>query len=108
ALTRADAGNGQAYDLSAHLLWIGERTRDPRGAHVAFARRIRNPVAVKIGPDADPQDVLELIEALDPDQEPGRLTLTTRMGAGRIRQALPPLVEKVAASRAPVAWVCDP
>jgi 3-deoxy-7-phosphoheptulonate synthase len=108
ALTRADPRSGHAYDLSAHLLWIGERTRDPRGAHVEFARQVRNPVAVKIGPDATGQDVLELIEALDPDQEPGRLTLTTRMGARRIRQALPPLVEQVAASRAPVAWVCDP
>ena len=108
ALTRADARNGGAYDLSAHLVWIGERTRDPRGAHVEFARQIRNPVAVKVGPDATAQDVLELIEALDPGQEPGRLTLTTRMGAGRIRRALPPLVEKVAASRAAVVWVCDP
>src|ERR1700758_1365203 len=108
ALTRTDARNGHTYDLSAHLLWIGERTRDPRGAHVEFARPIRNPVAVKVGPDATAQDVLELMEALDPDQEPGRLSLTTRMGAGRIRQALPPLVEKVAASRAPVVWVCDP
>jgi len=108
ALTRTDARSGQAYDLSGHLLWIGERTRDPRGAHVAFARQIRNPVAVKVGPDASAEDVLELIEALDPDQEPGRLTLTTRMGARRIRQALPPLVEKVSASRAGVVWVCDP
>ena len=108
ALTRTDARTGHAYDLSAHLLWIGERTRDPRGAHVEFARQIRNPIAVKIGPDATAQDVLELTEALDPDQEPGRLTLTTRMGAGRIRQALPPLVEKITASRPAVVWVCDP
>jgi 3-deoxy-7-phosphoheptulonate synthase len=108
ALTRADARNGQAYDLSAHLLWIGERTRDPRGAHVEFARQISNPIAVKVGPDAAAEDVLELIEALDPDREPGRLTLTTRMGAGRIRQALPALAEKVAASGAAVVWVCDP
>jgi 3-deoxy-7-phosphoheptulonate synthase len=107
-LTRTETGSGHAYDLSAHLLWIGERTRDPRGAHVEFARQIRNPVAVKIGPDATAQDVLALAEALDPGQEPGRLTLTTRMGAARIREALPPLVEKVAASRAPVVWVCDP
>jgi 3-deoxy-7-phosphoheptulonate synthase len=107
-LTRTDPSSGRAYDLSAHLLWIGERTRDPRGAHIEFARQIRNPVAVKIGPDATAQDVLELAEALDPEQEPGRLTLTTRMGAGRIREALPPLVEKVAASRPPVIWVCDP
>ena len=109
ALTRTtDAPNGHIYDLSAHLLWIGERTRDPRGAHVEFARQVRNPIAVKIGPDATAQDVLELIEALDPNQEPGRLTLTTRMGARQIRQVLPPLVEKVAASRAAVVWVCDP
>jgi 3-deoxy-7-phosphoheptulonate synthase len=108
ALTRTDARNGDVYDLSGHLLWIGERTRDPRGAHVEFARQIRNPIAVKIGPDARAQDVLELLEILDPDQEPGRITLTTRMGAGRIRQALPPLVEKVTASRAGVVWVCDP
>jgi 3-deoxy-7-phosphoheptulonate synthase len=108
ALTRTDARTGGRYDLSGHLLWIGERTRDPRGAHIDFARRIRNPVAVKIGPDAVAQDVLELIDILDPDQEPGRLTLTTRMGAGRIRQALPPLVEKIAASRPEVIWVCDP
>jgi 3-deoxy-7-phosphoheptulonate synthase len=108
ALTRTDPRNGLPYDLSAHLLWVGERTRDPCGAHVEFARQIRNPVAVKIGPDATAHDVLELIDALNPDQEPGRLTLTTRMGAKRIRQALPPLVEKVAASGAAVVWVCDP
>jgi 3-deoxy-7-phosphoheptulonate synthase len=108
ALTRTDARTGDAYDLSAHLLWIGERTRDPHGAHVEFARQVRNPVAVKIGPGATVPDVLELIEALDPDQEPGRLTLTTRMGASRIRQALPPLIEKIAASRPGVIWVCDP
>jgi len=108
ALTRTDARSGRAYDLSAHLLWIGERTRALGGAHVDFARQIRNPVAVKIGPEATAQDVLELIEGLDPEHEPGRLTLITRMGASRIRQALPPLVEKVAASGALVVWVCDP
>ncbi|HSZ41409.1 MAG TPA: 3-deoxy-7-phosphoheptulonate synthase class II [Trebonia sp.] len=108
ALTRDDPRTGQAYGLSGHLLWIGERTRDPRGAHVEFARQIRNPIAVKVGPDASAQDILELIEALDPDTEPGRLTLTTRMGAGRIRQALPPLVEKISASRPEIVWVCDP
>ena len=108
ALTRTDVRNGRAYDLSAHLLWVGERTRALDGAHVDFARQIRNPVAVKVGPEATEQDVLGLIEALDPDREPGRLTLITRMGAGRIRQALPPLVEKVAASGAVVVWVCDP
>jgi 3-deoxy-7-phosphoheptulonate synthase len=108
ALTRTDSRSGRPYDLSAHLLWIGERTRAPGGAHIEFARQIRNPVAVKIGPSAAPQDVIDLIDALDPGREPGRLTLVTRMGARRVRDALPPLVEKVAASGAPVAWVCDP
>jgi 3-deoxy-7-phosphoheptulonate synthase len=108
ALTRTDSRSGRAYDLSAHLLWIGERTRDPDGAHVEFARGIRNPVAVKIGPATGAADVLTLIAALDPDREPGRLTLVTRMGASRIRDALPPLVEKVTASGAEVVWVCDP
>jgi 3-deoxy-7-phosphoheptulonate synthase len=108
ALTRTDARSGHAYASSAHLLWIGERTRDPGGAHVEFARQIRNPVAVKIGPAVSAQDVLALIKALDPDGEPGRLTLITRMGAARIRQALPPLAEAVAASGTAVVWVCDP
>jgi 3-deoxy-7-phosphoheptulonate synthase len=108
ALTRTDSRTGDSYDLSAHLLWIGERTRALDGAHIEFARQIRNPVAVKIGPSARPQDVLTLLDALDPDHEPGRLTLVSRMGARRVRDALPPLVEKVAASGARVAWVCDP
>lgn len=108
ALTRTGPRAGERYDLSAHLLWIGERTRDPAGAHVEFARQIRNPVAVKIGPAATAEEVLALADALDPGREPGRLTLITRMGAGRIRDALPPLVEKVTASGAAVAWVCDP
>ena len=108
ALTRTDARSGRAYASSAHLLWIGERTRALDGAHIAFAREINNPVAVKIGPATTAQDLLALIDALDPDREPGRLTLTTRMGAGRIRGALPPLVEAVIASGAEVVWVCDP
>jgi 3-deoxy-7-phosphoheptulonate synthase len=108
ALTRIDSRTGQPYDVSAHLPWIGERTRALNGAHVAFAREIRNPLGVKIGPGASAEEVLELIDALDPGHEPGRLTLITRMGASRVRTALPPLVEKVAASGAQVAWVCDP
>jgi 3-deoxy-7-phosphoheptulonate synthase len=108
ALTRTDPRSGLDYDLSAHLLWIGERTRQVGGPHVEFARQIRNPVAVKIGPGACAQDVLTLIATLDPDRRPGRLTLITRMGAGRVRQALPPLVRAVAASGAQVVWACDP
>ena len=108
ALTRPDARTDRSYDLSAHLLWIGERTRALDGAHIEFARQIRNPLAVKIGPSATPHDVLALIDALDPDREPGRLTLVTRMGAGRIRDVLPPLVDKIRAAGATVGWICDP
>jgi 3-deoxy-7-phosphoheptulonate synthase len=108
ALTRIDSRSGQAYDLSAHLLWIGERTRAPDGAHVEFARQVRNPIAVKVGPASSAEDVLALIAALDPDREPGRLTLITRMGAGRVRDVLPSLVKAVVASGAQVVWACDP
>ena len=108
ALTRIDGRTGLPYDVSAHFLWIGERTRDLDGAHIEFARHLRNPIGVKLGPDATPQDALSLIERLDPDHEPGRLTFITRMGASRVREILPPIIEKVSASGAQVAWVCDP
>jgi 3-deoxy-7-phosphoheptulonate synthase len=94
------------------MVWIGERTRRLDGAHVEFASRIRNPVGVKLGPDTQPDtqpdDALALIDRLDPEREPGRLTFVTRMGAERIRERLPALVEKVTASGARVTWVCDP
>ncbi|RNL72758.1 3-deoxy-7-phosphoheptulonate synthase [Streptomyces sp. I6] len=96
------------YALSGHLLWIGERTRRPDGAHVAFAARVRNPIAVKLGPSSTPDDALRLIDLLDPDREPGRLTFISRMGAGAVRDTLPDLVAKVAASGAEVVWICDP
>ena len=108
ALTRIDARTGLPYDLSAHLLWIGERTRDPNGAHVEFCRQIRNPIGVKLGPTVSPDDAIALVERLNPDREPGRLTFITRMGAGEVRDVLPPLVEKVTEHGVPVAWVCDP
>jgi len=108
ALTRIDARTGLPYDLSAHLVWIGERTRDPNGAHVEFCRQIRNPVGVKLGPTVSPDEAVALVERLNPDREPGRLMFITRMGAGEIRDVLPPLVEKLAEHGAPVAWVCDP
>ena len=108
ALTRIDSRTGLPYDVSAHLVWIGERTRDPNGAHVEFFRQIRNPIAVKLGPKSSPDDALELIERLNPDQEPGRLTFITRLGAGRVRDVLPSLVDRVTGLGAPVAWVCDP
>jgi 3-deoxy-7-phosphoheptulonate synthase len=108
ALTRVDSRTGLPYAVSGHLLWVGERTRDLDGAHVEFAARIRNPVAVKLGPTVSPEDVLALAERLDPDRLPGRLTFVSRMGAHRVREVLPPLVEKATASGLAVTWVCDP
>jgi 3-deoxy-7-phosphoheptulonate synthase len=108
ALTRVDSLSGRWYDCSAHLLWIGERTRQIDGAHVEFASGINNPVAVKLGPTADPGDVVRLCERLNPEMIPGRLSLVTRMGASSVRSALPPLLRAVGNSGHPVAWVCDP
>jgi 3-deoxy-7-phosphoheptulonate synthase len=108
ALTRIDSRTGLPYDVSGHLLWVGERTRDLDGAHIDFVSRIRNPIAVKLGPSTTPDDALALVERLNPDDEPGRLTFVSRMGATRVRDALPAVVEKVTASGATVAWVCDP
>jgi 3-deoxy-7-phosphoheptulonate synthase len=108
ALTRIDARTGLPYDVSAHLLWIGERTRDPDGAHVEFFSRVRNPIAVKLGPTASPDEALALIERLNPEGEPGRLSFITRLGADRVRDVLPPLVKRVTEHGSPVAWICDP
>ncbi|MDT0381029.1 3-deoxy-7-phosphoheptulonate synthase class II [Streptomyces sp. RKND-216] len=108
ALTRTDSRSGDLYDVSGHMLWIGERTRQLDGAHVEFASRVRNPIGVKLGPTTTPEDALTLIDRLDPDREPGRLTFITRMGADKIRDHLPTLVEKVTASGAQVVWVSDP
>jgi 3-deoxy-7-phosphoheptulonate synthase len=108
ALTRTDSRTGLPYDTSAHFLWIGERTRALQGAHVEFASGIRNPIGVKVGPDATPADLLALIRKLSPDGQPGRLTLITRLGAGAVRDLLPPLIRAVSAEGIPVAWVCDP
>jgi 3-deoxy-7-phosphoheptulonate synthase len=108
ALTRIDRRTGLAYDVSAHLVWIGDRTRDIGDAHVEFCRRIRNPIAVKLGPTASPDDVISLIDLLNPDDEPGRLSLITRLGADRVREQLPALVEAVAERGSTVAWICDP
>jgi 3-deoxy-7-phosphoheptulonate synthase len=107
-LTRIDPHSRHPYAGSGHLLWAGERTRDPDGAHIAYLAGIRNPVAVKVGPTAEPDELLALIERLDPDREPGRLTFVVRMGAAVVRENLPLLVEKVAASGARVGWVTDP
>jgi 3-deoxy-7-phosphoheptulonate synthase len=108
ALTRIDSRTGTPYDVSGHFLWIGDRTRQLDGAHVELLRHIRNPIGVKLGPTATPDDALALAGRLNPDNEPGRLTFVTRFGAGRVRDRLPHLVEKVTAAGVEVAWVCDP
>ena len=108
ALTRRDSLTGQPYDCSAHLLWIGDRTRNLDGAHVEFFSGVNNPIAVKLGPSATPEDAVGLTERLNPDRIPGRLTFITRMGAKRAGAALPPLLRAVREAGAPVVWVCDP
>ncbi len=107
-LVRRDSLTGRWYDCSAHLLWIGDRTRQLDGAHVAFYAGVENPVAVKLGPAATPDDALALCERLNPGRIPGRLTLVTRMGAARVRELLPPLLEAVRDAGHAVVWACDP
>jgi 3-deoxy-7-phosphoheptulonate synthase len=108
ALTRRDSLTGDWYDCSAHLVWVGERTRQPDGAHVAFLAGVGNPVGCKVGPTATPDEVLEICHLLDPDRTPGRLTLISRMGAERVSSALPTLVKAVSEAGHPVVWACDP
>ena len=108
ALSRTEDATGLPYDLSAHTVWIGDRTRDLEGAHVAFAAAIGNPIGVKLGPTISPEDAAALVERLDPRNQPGRLTLISRMGAGKVADALPPLIEKVRATGRSVVWACDP
>jgi 3-deoxy-7-phosphoheptulonate synthase len=108
ALTRQDSLTGDFYDCSAHMVWLGERTRNPDGAHVEFARGIHNPVGVKVGATATVEEVLALCEILNPDRIPGRLTLISRMGKDNIRELLPPLLEAVEDAGHPVVWACDP
>ena len=107
-MTRIDSRTGTPFNTSAHFIWIGERTRDLDGAHVDFLSRVRNPIGVKLGPSTSADDMLRLIDKLDPNREPGRLTFITRMGAGKIRDALPPLLEAIKASDATPLWVTDP
>ncbi len=107
-MTRIDSRTGTPYNTSAHFLWIGERTRDLDGAHIDYFSRIRNPIGVKLGPGTTPDTVLQLVDRLDPHREPGRLTFITRMGSGRIRDALPPLLNAVRDAGATPLWVTDP
>ncbi len=108
ALTRIDSRTGNAYDVSGHFVWVGERTRQLDGAHIDFAAKIRNPIGIKLGPKTTADDALAMIKILNPTNEPGRLTFITRMGAGLVREKLPALVDAVTKSGAHILWVCDP
>ncbi len=108
ALTRIDSTTGDPYDCSAHLLWIGERTRQVDGAHVEFLRGVLNPIGVKIGPNHDIDEVKRLADILNPDNEPGRLTLITRLGKDRIAEVLPPLLREMKREGHNIVWSCDP
>ncbi len=107
-MTRIDSRTGTPYNTSAHFLWIGERTRDLDGAHVDYFSRVRNPIGVKLGPTTTAETMKQLIDKLDPEREPGRLTFITRMGAGKVRDALPPLLEAIKGMDATPLWVTDP
>jgi 3-deoxy-7-phosphoheptulonate synthase len=109
-LTRRDTITDEQgwYATSAHMIWIGDRTRQPDGAHIEYMRGIDNPIGLKCGPSLDPDELLRLIETLNPNNIPGRLTLIARMGADKVRKGLPPLVKAVQKSGARVVWCCDP
>jgi len=108
SLTRVDSTTGDWYDCSAHMLWIGDRTRQPDGAHVEFIRGVKNPIGLKCGPSLAADDLLKLIDLLNPDDEAGRLVLIARMGADQVEKKLPPLVRAVKKSGRKIVWCCDP
>ena len=107
-MTRQDSLTGDWYDTSAHMLWIGDRTRFEGSAHVEFLRGVGNPLGLKCGPSLEPDDLLRLIDTLNPGNVPGRLTLITRFGADKIESALPRLIRAVQAEGKRVIWSCDP
>ncbi|HVZ68385.1 MAG TPA: 3-deoxy-7-phosphoheptulonate synthase class II [Rhizomicrobium sp.] len=108
AMTRVDSTSGDWYDTSAHMLWIGDRTRQLDGAHVEFMRGIKNPIGLKCGPSLAEDELLRLIDALNPENKPGRLTLIARFGSDRVAEKLPPLVRAVKREGRKVVWSCDP
>ncbi len=108
ALARVDSTTGDWYGCSAHFLWIGDRTRQADGAHVEFLRGLQNPLGIKVGPTQDPDDLLRLLDILNPKNEAGRITLISRMGADKVGARLPPLVRAVERSGHKVVWLCDP
>jgi 3-deoxy-7-phosphoheptulonate synthase len=108
ALTRVDSTTGDWYDVSAHMLWIGDRTRQPDGAHVEFMRGVKNPLGLKCGPSLAVDDLLKLLDILNPANELGRMTLIVRMGQDKVADKLPPLLRKVTAAGRNVVWASDP
>ena len=108
AMTRQDSLTGDWYDCSAHMLWIGDRTRQPDSAHVEFLRGVKNPIGIKCGPTSEPDKVLELIDRLNPDNEAGRMTLISRMGADKVHEHLPGLIKAIEREGKTVVWSCDP
>jgi len=108
ALTRRDTTSGDWYDCSAHMLWIGDRTRQLNGAHVEFLRGVQNPIGMKIGPNHDIDDIKRIVEKLNPDNTPGRLTLITRFGATKIASYLPRLIREMKSEGYSLLWICDP
>jgi len=108
AMTRLDVVSGDWFDTSAHMIWIGDRTRQVDGAHVEFCRGVRNPLGIKCGPSLDPDEALRLLDILSPDNEPGRIVLINRYGADNVEKHLPQLVRKIEAEGRSVVWSCDP
>ncbi|HYD32115.1 MAG TPA: 3-deoxy-7-phosphoheptulonate synthase class II, partial [Azospirillaceae bacterium] len=108
ALTRVDSTTGDWYDVSAHMLWIGDRTRQPDGAHVEFLRGVKNPIGLKCGPSLDPEELVRLIDILNPTDEAGRVVLIVRMGADKVEEKLPGLIRRVQREGRTVVWSCDP
>lgn len=108
ALTRIDSTTGDPYACSAHFLWIGDRTRQPEGAHVEFLRGVKNPIGMKVGPSMEADELVRLTEILNPANEKGRLTLISRMGADKVEAKLPPLLRAVKRAGREVVWLCDP
>ena len=107
-MTRIDSRTGEPYNTSAHFLWAGERTREEEGAHIELLSRVRNPIGVKLGPSTTRDQMLSLIDRLNPDGEDGRLSFIARMGAGRIREVLPALLEAAREDGRPITWMTDP
>lgn len=108
ALTRLDSTSGEWYATSGHMVWVGDRTRQPDHAHIEYVRGIKNPIGLKCGPSLEADELLELIDIIDPDNEPGRLTLISRFGAGNVEKYLPKLLRAVKREGRKVVWACDP